>query len=289
MSANIIALRPGSATAFLGGYPDAPVQVRLAAVMILNLAAVPACFVIENFLLPWQMRMDTTTPGWCFLLAQAGVVGFVAALTIREGVASVVEALLAATLLGYVYVFIGTWMIDPRRAVQSAHLIFRAVELGMVSVAAMAIGATVRLLLRQRLTLFPDGGVTAGRTYGLRELMFLIVVFAVGMELVTLFFDHFDRETQLYDCLLAVVRSLPATLPWLWGVTQRRLSRRALAIIVGATLGLIGLKALLAYALTGGEPAAILEQAVRRGAAYAAGATLNGLLLRGLGFSWCRG
>ncbi len=46
---------------------------------------------------------------------------------------------------------------------------------------------------------------------------------------------------------------------------------------------------MIAYTLTGEELAVILLQATDRATAYALGAALNGLLLRGLGFRWSQG
>jgi hypothetical protein len=267
------------------------VQLRLLLLLLINLLAVAACFPLENLVLPWRARMDTSTPGWCFVLAQAAAIGFAAALSIRGGPAAVVRTLLAATLLGYAYALAGQWLLDPRRALQMAHLIFRAVQLGLVSVAAMAVGITARLMFRHRLTLSddPEPLRRAAPQFHLGELMFLVVVFAIGLGLVNLFFDHFDRETQLVDLVLAIVRSLPAALPWLWGALQRRLSPAALAAIVGSALALMVLKATIEYALTGDDFSALLKLTGPRAAAYAAAATLNGLLLRGLGFHWVRG
>jgi hypothetical protein len=292
MSANVSVFRAGGPAGRARSlYPDAPAQLRLAFVVAVNLAAVASCFPIENLLLPWHSRMDSTTAGWCFLLAQAGVLGFAAALIIRGGSTAVIQTLLTATLLGYAYMLAGKWLIDPRRTIQSAHLVFRAVQLGLVSVAAMALGVSVRLMLRQRLVLTDAAERRCGAApqYHLGELMFLVVVFAVGMGLVNLFFDHVDRETQLGEVLLAVTRSLPAALPWLWGVMQRRLTWPMLALIVASSLALMVLKAAIAYAFTGDDFNILLEQAGRRAVAYAASATLNGLLLRGLGFHWSRG
>lgn len=277
------ALPAGSAQSL---YPDAAAQSRLVFLLALNLVAVAASFPIENTLLPWKSRMDFSTPGWCFVLAQASSIGVVVAITVRGGSFAVVEALLAATLLGYAYVLTGASLIDPRRAIQHAHLIFRAVELGLIVVVAMAGGIALRLMLHQRLSLGGDSAAHTPRQYHLGELMFLVVVFAVGLGLVNLFFDHFDRETQLAEIVLAVSRAFPAALPWLWGVTQPKLSVSALAAIVGITLGVMALKMTIAYALTDDELAAILMQTGRRAAAYAAAATLNGLVLRGLGFRW---
>jgi hypothetical protein len=276
-------------------YANAAVQSRLLLLLAINLAAVAASFSIENLLLPWQSRMDATTPGWCFVLAQASTIGLVAALAIRGGWLAVVEAILAATLLGYAYVLAGSSLIDPRRAIQQAHLIFRAVELGMIVVAAMACGIGARLMLHQRLLVGSNtDAIEHGwgsqqchrRQYHVGELLFLMAVFAVGLGLVNLFFDHFDRETQLAEIVLAVLRAFPAALPWLWGVTQPKLSPAALAAIVAITIAVMLLKVTIAYTLTGDELTAILMLAVRRAAAYAAGATLNGLALRGLGFRW---
>jgi hypothetical protein len=292
MSANVHVFRAGISAGGAGSrYPDAPAQLRLAIFLAINLAAVAVCFPIENRLLPWQARMDTTTPGWCVVLSQAGVIGFAIAMTIRGGSAAVAQALLAATLLGYSYALAGERLIDPRRAIQFAHLIFRAVQLGLVAVAAMALGITVRLMLRQRLMLGDElkSDRQASSQYHLGELMFLVVVFAVGLGLVNLFFDHFDRETQLFEIVLAVVRSLPAALPWMWGVMQRRLSMQVVALIVASSIALVVLKAWIAYAFTGDDFSLLLEQAGWRAVAYTAAATFNGLLLRGLGFQWCRG
>jgi hypothetical protein len=153
----------------------------------------------------------------------------------------------------------------------------------------MALGLTIRVVLRQRLELMRGEGDDAARQYLLGELMFLVVVFAVGMGFVNLFFDHYDRETQLWDVALAALRSIPAALPWLWGVTQRRLSVWDLALILLASATIMGIKIFAAYALTEEESGMILERAWRRAFAYAAGGTFNGLVLRGLGFRWRRG
>jgi hypothetical protein len=292
MSANVCLFRAGFPA---GGarslYPDAPAQLRLALIVVMNLAAVAACFFIENLLLPTQVRLDTTTPGWCFVLAQASVLGFVIAMTVRGEPTAVIQSLLVATLIGYAYVFAGLIVLDGHRVVQFAQLVFRAVQLGLVSVAAMALGISLRMILRQRLTLAEvvETEVKRGPQYHLGELMFLTVVFAVGMGFVNLFFNHFQRETQLWEIVLSTLRSLPAALPWLWGVMQKRLSWSVLMLIVASSLVLMVLKTCLEYPLTSDDFSTILERCGRRAVAYAAAATLNGLLLRGLGFHWCRG
>src|SRR5689334_7849311 len=152
MSANSFALRAeGAAGCARGLYPDGRQQLLFAAFAALNLGAVATAFPIEDMILPWRVRMDATTVGWCFVLAEAGVLGFVAALAVRGGWMAVIQGLMAATLVGYTYAFAGASLIDERRALQHSQLIFRAVELGLVSVAALAVGVGVRLVLRQRL------------------------------------------------------------------------------------------------------------------------------------------
>jgi len=286
MSANILVLRAGEATGRARSlYPEAPIQGRLALMLLLSLAAVAASFYLENMLLPWRSRMDTTTPGWCFVLAQASSLGLAIAIATRGGSFAVVQALLAATLLGYAYVLSGAMLIDPRRALQYAHLIFRAVEMGLVSVAAMALGIAMKLMLHQQLALSGDAAPKSARHFYLGQLMFLIGVLAVGLWLVNLFFDHFDRETQLADIVQAIVRSFPAALPWLWLVLQPRPTLAAIGVVLGNTLVVMAVKVFIAT-LTGDELPVILLQATDRAAAYALGAALNGLLLRGLGFRW---
>ena len=268
-------------------YPDAPVQWRLIVVLAAGLVGVVGSFWIEDMLLPWYARMDATTPGWSFVLSEASVLGCIVALAVRARSAAIVQALLAATLVGYTYVFAGAALIDPRRSVQSAHLIFRAVELGLVSVAAMIVGSCLRLLLRQRLALAAGERRDAAPQYGVGDLMFLTVVFAMGMWLVNLFFDHFDRNAQLTDVVLAVVRALPAALPWLWGLTQPRLSPGAILAIIATSLLVWAVKAGLEYHGSGEELWLVIYQTGVRAAAFASGASFSGLLLRGLGFRWC--
>lgn len=292
MSANVPVLRAGGPAGCAKGlYLDAQAQLRLAAIVGVNLAAVALSFSIEDLLVPWQTRMESATPGWCFVLAQAGVLGFATAMIVRGGSTAVVQSLLVATLIGYAYVFAGASMLDPRRAIQTAQLVFRAVQLGFVSVAAMALGISLRLTLHQQLTLSKATPARRDRAaqFGLAELMFLVVVFSVGLGFVNLFFNYAHREPQLADMLLSIVRSLPAALPWLWGVMQKRLSWLVLSLIVASSVVLMIVKAYLIYARTGDDFATILELCERRAVAYAAAATLNGLLLRGLGFQWRRG
>ena len=119
--------------------------------------------------------------------------------------------------------------------------------------------------------------------------MFLVVVFAIGLGFVNLFFDHFDRESQILEVTLAVARTLPATLPWLWGVTQRRLSLAALLVIVAISLIVMLVKMGILYSLATNDLWTIFEQSGRRAVAYAVAGTASGLVLRGLGFQWRRG
>jgi hypothetical protein len=232
------------------------------------------------------MRMDSTTPGWCFALAGASAIGLITALTASGGWLAVVESLLAATLLGYAYFLTGAFLIDMGRMLQSAHLVFRGVELGMVSMAAMLLGITLRLVFRQRLTFDYRPARRTAAQYQLGELMFLTVVFAAGLGLVNLFFDHFRRETQLADILFSVVRAFPAALPWLWGATRPRLSAVELALIVGGSIGVMLIKAAISYATESEDFGEVLLLAGQRAAAYATAATINGLLLRALGLRW---
>jgi len=290
MSANSFALRAEeSAGCARVLYPDGRGQLLLAGFAALSLGAVAIAFPLEDMILPWQARMDATTPGWCFVLAEAGVLGFVAALAVRAGWMAVIQGLMVATLVGYTYAFAGASLIDERRALQISQLIFRAVELGLVSVAALAVGATVRLVLRQRLLAASESAAATARQYCLADLMFLVVVFAIGLGFVNLFFDHFDRESQILEVTLAVARTLPATLPWLWGVTQRRLSLAALLVIVAISLIVMLVKMGILYSLATNDLWTIFEQSGRRAVAYAVAGTASGLVLRGLGFQWRRG
>jgi hypothetical protein len=270
-----------------GLYPDAAGQWRLLVVLAASLAGVGGSFWLENQLLPWHSRMDATTPGWSFVLSQASAFGFIAAIALRTKSAAVLQSLVGATLLGYAYVFAGASLIDPRRAVQFAHLIFRAVELGLVAVAAMIVGASLRLLLRQRLALTRSNHRTAAPQYGVGDLMFLTIVFAVGMWLVNLFFDHFDRESQLSEILLAVVRALPAVLPWVWCLSQPRLTPAAAGAVFAWSLVVWGLKAAFDFHATEETVGVVIYLTGLRAAAYAVGALGMALLLRGLGFRWC--
>lgn len=289
MSANVRRFRAGLPA---GGarslYPDAQAQLRLAAIVVINLTAVAACFFVENLLLFSRARLDSTTPGWCFILAQAGVLGFVIAMTVCKEPTAVVQSLLAATLIGYAYALAGAALRELGRVILFAPLIYRAVQLGLVAVAAMALGISLRLVLGQRLQLAEAEGQGGkrGAQYHLGELMFLTVVFAIALGFANLFFNHYQREQQLWEIVLSTLRSLPAALPWLWGVMQRRLSWSTLVFIVAGSVALMFLKAGIDYTLTDDDFSTILEQAGRRAAAYAAAATLNGLLLRGLGFQW---
>jgi hypothetical protein len=288
LSALCAAPRPVRPSRYTGQtYPDAAVQWRLWLVLLAGLMGIAASFWFENLLLPWKSRMDRTTPGWAFVLSQASVFGFVSALTFRGRSASIAQALLAATLIGYAYVIAGSALIDPRRSVQYAHLIVRAVELGLVSVAAMIVGATIRLLARQRFALHGDDAQRHAAQFSLGDLMFLTLVFAIGVWLVNLFFDHFEREAQLGDVLLSVVRALPAALPWLWGVTQPRLSYKAVLGIVASSAILWAIKTVCEYETMADELLPVMVQVGVRSVANAAGASATGLLLRGLGFRWC--
>src|SRR5581483_1714554 len=185
MLANGRVFRAGiPAAAAEGLSQEAKIQWRLAIVLVADVLLVAASFSIENALTPWRARMDATTPGWCFVLAAASSIGMITALAVQGGWLAVAEALLGATLLGYAYFLAGASLIDPRRAVQSAHLVFRGVELGFVCVAAMMLGVAFRFMFHQRLTLGSQPTRRATAQYQLGELMFLVVLFSVGLGLV---------------------------------------------------------------------------------------------------------
>jgi hypothetical protein len=266
---------------------DWPAQLRLAAVLTLNLMVIPASFALEDRLQPWQARMDATTAGWCLVLAQAVALGSIAALAVREGSLAVVQGLLIATLVGYAYVLAGQAMIDPRRSVQLAHLIFRAVELGMLAIGAFTTAFSARVLLHERLRLCTATPTGARRQYGLAELMFLMIVFSLGAWMLSLFFDHFDREAQLQEIVSTTLRALPATLPVIWLATQSTLKPPSIAGVLSILVVTLWIKAAIDYALTGDDFLAILFEAGQRAVVYASGAAVNGLLLRLLGFRWC--
>jgi hypothetical protein len=110
----------------------------------------------------------------------------------------------------------------------------------------------------------------------------------VSLGVVNFFFDHSDRNAQLAEVVNVIVRALPASLPWFWGVMQRRLSVRALIFIVVSSFALWYIKAVMTYVATHGAWTEIIEQTGRRAAAYAIAGAINGSLLRGLGFGWRR-
>src|SRR5262245_41593189 len=168
MLANVRAFRAGVPAAAAGGPSNAAkVQWRLAIVLVANAVLIAGSFSIEDALAPWRMRMDATTPGWCFGLGGASVVGLVMALAVEGGSLAVAESLLAATLLGYAYFLAGAAFIDPRRGLQLAHLVFRGVELGLVCMAAMTLGIAIRLMFRQRLRFGAAPARHAGTQYQL--------------------------------------------------------------------------------------------------------------------------
>jgi hypothetical protein len=270
-------------------YPDGPAHLRLGVVLALNLLLVAGAFYAENVLWPWQARMDLRTPGWAMVLAQTVVLGFVAALTNRAGWIAVVLGLLAATLLAYAFFLAGTWLIDITRALQTAYLISRAVQLGLVGTIVLTLGVAVRLILRQRLALRTEPLADAVPQYCLSELMFLVAACSVGFGVLNLFAYDFEREDQVFALADSLLRALPGTLPWLWLVTQPRVTVRAIVWVFLATAGLAGAKIVWDHALTRQEASEILCDARLRAAAFTGGAVFNGLLLRALGFRWRRG
>jgi hypothetical protein len=270
-------------------YPDGPAHARLFVVLAANLAVVAAAFYAENQLWPWQARMDLRTPGLVLMLAQTVVLGFVVGLATRAGWLAMMLGLLSATLLGYAFFYSGLWLIDPRRALQMAYLISRAVEVGLIGSTMLVLGLATQLVLRQRLALPYEPVAAAAPQYRLRELMFLIAACAFGLGVSNLFAYDFEREVQVFSLVDAVARTAPATLPWLWLVTQPKITLRAIVWVAVLTVGLTALKIVMDHALTREEAYEILCDARLRAAALTGGAVVNGLLLRALGFRWRRG
>src|SRR4051812_30394625 len=100
MSANVPVFRAGGPAGCAKGiYLDAGAKMRRAAVVAITLAAAALSFSFEALLVPWQARMESATPGWCFVLAQAGALGFITAMIVRGGATAVVQSLLIATLI----------------------------------------------------------------------------------------------------------------------------------------------------------------------------------------------
>lgn len=287
MTTNTLAIRvmraDGSGAALVA---DARGLGWLALLLGLNLAAVTAVFALEDRFWPWCRRMETMTPGWCFVLAQAAVLGFVTVVAIRGKWVAVAYGLLSATLLGYAYCFAGRWNIASFRDLESSQLVFRSVVLGLVTVAAVVLGMCIRLMLRQRLRMAEAIPHERRMQHSVRDLLFLMAVFAVGLGSINLFLDHFDREMQIWQIVVAVAVTFPAVLPWLWGATQRRLTAASISAIVLASLALIGIKSFVIYGMTGQELSEVILQAEYRAAAFTFAGILNGLLLRVAGFSW---
>ena len=269
-------------------FRDLQSQVCLGLFMAVNVVLVWASFRIESIFLPWQTRLDVTTPGWCFALGQAGVVGAAVALSYRRNATLVVHALLVATLVAYAYALAGLWQGEPRSTLQYSRLLLRAVDLGVLSVAGLILGVTVRVLFGERIVAGDQAIDSARRQYGVRGLIFLMFVCGISLGVVNVFFDHADRNAQLAEAANAIVRALPASLPWFWGVMQKRLSVRALILIVVSSLALWYAKAIITYVTTHGPWTEIIEQTGQRAAAYAIAGAINGSLLRGLGFGWRR-
>jgi hypothetical protein len=270
-------------------YPDGPAHARILIILAANLALVAAAFYSENQLWPWQARMDLRTPGLGLMLAQTVVLGFAVGLATRAGWLAMMLGLLAATLLGYAFFYSGMWLIDPRRALEIAFLISRAVEVGIVGTSMLILGVAVRLVLRQRLALESEPSAEATPQYQLRELMFLIAACALGLGLSNLFAYDFERELQVFALVDSLARAAPAALPWLWLVTQPRVTLRAIVWVIVISVVLAGMKIVLDHALTREEAYEILCDARLRAAALTGGAVFNGVLLRALGFRWRRG
>jgi hypothetical protein len=223
------------------------------------------------------------------MLAQTVVLGFAVGLATRAGWLAVTLGLLAATLFGYAFFYSGTWLIDPRRALQMAFLISRAVEVGLVGTTMLILGLATRLVLRQRLALGREDTAEVSPQYRLRELMFLTAACAMALGVLNLFAYDFNRELQVSSLADALMRAAPATLPWLWLVTQPKVTLRAIVWVTMLTVALTAVRIVWDHALTRREAYEILCDARLRAAALTGGAVVNGLLLRALGFRWRRG
>jgi hypothetical protein len=241
---------------------------------------------VEGAVSPQGFTIEQKSPAWCFALGQAGAVGFIAALAVRGNCLAIAQALLGATVFAYTYVFAGREHLDPSRPLQVSQLIYRGVELGFVAVAGLIFGILARRLLSQRILRAPAGGRNRIIQYSLRDLMVVLFECGLALTIVNTFFNHFDRESQLIEIAAIVARSLPAAIPWLWAITQPRMSAATFAAVGGASLLLLGLKAAIDCAAMSGDLADVVALAGERATAFALAGAVNGVALRGLGFRW---
>jgi hypothetical protein len=236
-----------------------------------------------------DIRPALHTPWWWFVLGQAAALGFILTAGVPDRRAAIVQAILAGLSIGYTYALVGATMVDPRLAQAHVEVVFQAVELGCVCAAAMVLAAVVRFVARWQLApaRLAREDQPSGQ-YTVADLLFLTGVIGVGLGLFNLFLVEEARETQIWRAGATVALAVPASLPWLWGVSQNRLSVGLALCIPLISVGLLLFLALTEYALTCEDFAAILEHAWQRTAALTSAATLNGLAVRGLGFAWRR-
>jgi hypothetical protein len=266
-------------------------QYRLATLAGLNVFVVAASVWVEQMFFSDVTGPALRTPRWWFALGQAASLGFMLTTGIPDRRVAVVQAILTGVVVGYTYALVGATVIAESLALARVDLVFQAVELGTVCAVGMAIGAMIRWVGRWRLaaaeTCASDSRPQC--QYTVADLLFLTGVIAVGLGLFNLFLEEQARESQVWSIGATVALAVPASLPWLWGVSQNRLAISFALVIPLISLALLLFLALTEYALTSGDFAAILEHAGQRTAALTFAATLNGLALRGLGFAWRRG
>lgn len=266
-------------------------QLRVVLLVAGNVLVVALSGWVQDFFLAHGGgRLPATPPRWWFTLAQAACLGFVLTTAVPDWRSATVQAILAGVILGYTYALVGAAVIDERLALARIDLVFQSLELGCVCAGGMAVGVMTRLVGRWQLTSATEQGrPMAIAQHSLADLLELTAVLCVGLALFQLFLDDELRDAQVGRIATTVAMAGPAALVWLWGVSQDRLSAEIAMLVLGSALGLLMVLALTEYALTTGEFTAILEHAGQRTAALTFAATVNGLALRGLGFSWHRG
>ena len=270
-------------------YPDGPAHARLLVLVAIGAGVVALSFMMEDLFLPWRVRMYQFTSGWATALAQSIAVAVACALAVRGGWLSVAQGLLAATIAAYAYSLGGLWIIDPARSLQTAHVVSRGVQLGLVSAVALTLGVAARLVLRQRLALAGERLDERACSFNMTELLFLTAACAAGLGVAKLFAYDFHRDDQVFEIAVVLLRALPATLPWLWLLTQPRPTLRGLAgaLAIGGSVALI--KVIVEPIVTGHDAEEVRQRVALSSLAYTITASANGLLLRWMGFRWRRG
>jgi hypothetical protein len=279
------ALRPERLLA----YPDAPAHARLVALLAATLWLVYISFGLENQFTPWSQRMDQFSPGWAWASSQAVASGVAIALAVRGGWFSVAQGLLGATLLAYAYVLGGLSLIETRRAFQAAVLVSRGANLGLAAACVLTAAVAARICLRQRLALRSEELDSHAKHFSLAELLFLTAACAVGLRIAQEFTFDVTRDHQFYYIAVTLVRTLPATLPWLWLLTLDRPTTRLFSAVAAISAIVFVVKFALAATVASDPPIQVLLQIALTSLACTLCAVLNGLLLRCLGFRWRRG